>query len=75
MEVGTKVVAENIQQRTERHTNTFYFTLVAWADGKAVPVPPLSLDSDIHRKRFREAEIRKQMRLGAEQRMQQATVS
>jgi uncharacterized protein (TIGR00369 family) len=72
MEVGIKVVAENIQQRTVRHTNSCYFTMVAWADGKAMPVPPLALESDTHKKRFREAEIRKQMRLEAEQRMQQA---
>ena len=65
MEVGIKVVAENIQQRSVRHTNSCYFTMVAYDNGQAVAVPPLSLDTDSHKKRFREAEIRKQMRLAA----------
>lgn len=72
MEVGIKVLAENIQQRSVRHTNSCYFTMVAFQDGQAQPVPPLSLDSETHRKRFREAEIRRQMRKEAEQRMQDA---
>ena len=69
MEIGIKVIAEDIQQRTVRHTNSCYFTMVAFADGKAVAVPSLSLDTDTQRKRFREAEIRKKMRMEAEQHM------
>ena len=65
MEVGIKVVAENIQQRSVRHTNSCYFTMVAYDNGQAMPVPPLTLDTESHKKRFREAEIRKQMRLAA----------
>ena len=65
MEVGIKVVAENIQQRSVRHTNSCYFTMVAFDNGQAMPVPPLTLDTESHKKRFREAEIRKQMRLAA----------
>ncbi|MEQ6291860.1 acyl-CoA thioesterase [Vogesella sp. GCM10023246] len=73
MEVGIKVVAENIQERSVRHTNSCYFTMVAYDNGKAMPVPPLSLDSDTHKKRFREAEIRKQMRLEAARKMEEST--
>ena len=71
MEVGIKVVAENIQERTLRHTNSCYFTMVAYQDGKPMAVPPLSLACEIHKKRFREAEIRKKMRKEAEERMKE----
>jgi acyl-CoA hydrolase len=63
MEVGIKVVAENIQERKVRFTNICYFTMVAYDKGKAVVVPPLTLDTEAQKKQFREAEIRKQMRL------------
>jgi acyl-CoA hydrolase len=48
-----------------RFTNICYFTMVAYDNGKAVPVRPLTLDTEAQRKQFREAEIRKQMRLKA----------
>ena len=72
MEVGIKVVAEDIQKRTVRHTNSCYFTMVAMEQGKPAAVPPLTLDSETHRKRFRDAEIRKRMRMEAEARMNEA---
>jgi len=72
MEVGIKVVAENIQERTVRDTTKCYFTMVAYHKGKTVPVPPLTLDTEIQKKRFHEAEIRKQMRLEAAREMHEA---
>ena len=72
MEVGIKVVAENIQERSVRHTNSCYFTMVAYDNGKAVAVPSLTLDTETHKRRFREAEIRKQMRLEAAREMEEA---
>jgi len=39
--------------------------MVAYDKGKSVAVPPLALDTEIQKKRFHEAEIRKQMRLEA----------
>lgn len=69
MEVGIKVVAEDIQARTERHTNSCYFTMVAYEDGQAVPVPPLALDTELQVRRFRQAELRKKMRKEFEARM------
>lgn len=69
MEVGIKVVAEDIRQRVVRHTNSCYFTMVAFEDGRAVPIIPLPLENEIQKKRFREAEIRKKMRIEAETRM------
>lgn len=42
MEVGIRVVTENIQQRMVRHANSCYFTMVAVdGDGKPMAVPPL----------------------------------
>jgi len=70
MEVGIKVVAENILERTVRNTTRCYFTMVACDRGKCVPVPPLTLDTEIQKKRFHEAEIRKQMRLEAAREME-----
>src|ERR1700752_1099963 len=63
MEVGIKVVAENIQERRVRFTDMCYFTMVAYDNGKAVPVRPLTLDTEAQKQQFREAEIRKQVRL------------
>ena len=40
MEVGIKVVAENIQERSARTTISCYFTMVAYDKGKTVAVPP-----------------------------------
>jgi uncharacterized protein (TIGR00369 family) len=72
MEVGIKVVAENILERTVRNTTRCYFTMVAYDKGKSVPVPPLTLDTEIQKKRFHEAEIRKQMRLEAAREKEEA---
>ncbi|UTH74897.1 acyl-CoA thioesterase [Chromobacterium sp. IIBBL 290-4] len=63
MEVGIKVVAENIAERSQRHTNSCYFTMVAYQDGKAMPVPTLVLETEEQRQRFRAAELRKQLRI------------
>jgi uncharacterized protein (TIGR00369 family) len=73
MEVGIKVVAENILERTVRNTNRCYFTMVAYDKdkGTSVPVPPLTLNTEIQKKRFHEAEIRRQMRLEAAREMVQ----
>ncbi len=62
MEVGIKVVAEDIQNRSVRHTNSCYFTMVAFADGQPQPVPPLVIEDENHAKRQREGLLRKQMR-------------
>ncbi|QIY78467.1 acyl-CoA thioesterase [Chromobacterium violaceum] len=68
MEVGIKVVAENIQQRSQRHTNSCYFTMVAYQDGKPMAVPTLVLETEEQRQRFRAAEMRKQLRMEMQQR-------
>lgn len=63
MEVGIKVVAENLRTKETRHTNSCYFTMVAMGeDGKPVPVPPLMLGTETERKLYAAAEMRKKMR-------------
>ena len=62
MEIGIKVVAEDIQNRSVRHTNSCYFTMVAFQDGKPQAVPPLEIENATQRQRFEEAVLRKTMR-------------
>lgn len=62
MEIGIKVVAEDIQARTVRHTNSCYFTMVAMHEGKPVKAPPLELNTPEQVERFRQAEIRRESR-------------
>ena len=63
MEIGIRVVTENIQQRTQRYANSCYFTMVA-VDAKRKPqaVPPLVPETDDQKRRHREAEERKRSR-------------
>ena len=65
MEIGIRVVAENIRQRSARHVNSCYFTMVAVDDQrKPVAVPPLvptspeqqiRFDNAVNRRRARQA--------------------
>ncbi|MCA9071390.1 MAG: acyl-CoA thioesterase [Planctomycetaceae bacterium] len=46
MEVGIKVIAEDIKARTCRHTNSCYFTMVAIGeDGEPTEVPSVRLET------------------------------
>ncbi|STR45697.1 acyl-CoA thioesterase [Iodobacter fluviatilis] len=64
MEVGIRVVAENIRTQTERHTNSCYFTMVAMGDdGKSVVVPPLKPSDEDEEARWVAAEARRDIRL------------
>jgi acyl-CoA hydrolase len=72
MEVGIKVMAENIQRRTLRHTNSCYFTMVALDNGQPARIRPLALETELHKKRYRAAEIRKKMRIAAAEQLREA---
>lgn len=64
MEVGIRVEAENVQQRTIRHTNSCYFTMVAIDEnGKPTPVPPLEIKTPQQQCRFDAALERKKLRM------------
>ena len=63
MEIGIKVVAENIHTRVSRHTNSCYFSMVAVDElGKPVTVPHFAPANDEERARFAKAERRKALR-------------
>ncbi|NYS59868.1 acyl-CoA thioesterase [Vreelandella salicampi] len=67
MEVGVKVVAEDIRQKVIRHTNSCYLSMVAVdGDGKPARVPPLSLETPLQKLRFEKAALRKKLRKQAE---------
>ena len=64
MEVGVRVEAENVHTGEVMHTSTAYLTMVALTpDGDPAPVPPVEPQTDIERRRFREAELRRATRL------------
>jgi acyl-CoA hydrolase len=63
MEVGIKVLAQNIRTHELRHVNSCFFTMVAVDDArKPVPVPPLLPLTADERRRHAAAEVRKQVR-------------
>jgi acyl-CoA hydrolase len=69
MEVGIKVIAENIRTQEKRHVNSCFFTMVAVDDErKPVAVAPLRPFSPDERRRHAAAELRKQLRQEFEQR-------
>ena len=64
MEIGIKVVAENIREKSVRHTHTCYFTMVAMGDdGKPAPIPALDINTDAQRRRWNKAVKRREARL------------
>ncbi|WP_420223359.1 acyl-CoA thioesterase [Pigmentiphaga litoralis] len=69
MEIGIKVVTENIREKTVRHTNSCYFTMVA-VDDDGVPavVPPLVPQTEEEKQRFEAAGLRRELRQEMERR-------
>jgi len=70
MEIGVKVVAEDIIGRTCRHTNSCYFTMVALKDGKPVPVGAVEIETDEDRARWEAAKARREFRCEVEKHSQ-----
>jgi len=69
MEIGIKVIAENIRTQENRHVNSCFFTMVAVDDaGKPTAVSPLRPFTPEERRRHAAAEVRKAMRREMEQR-------
>lgn len=63
MEIGIKVVAEDLRSHEKRHTTSCYFTMVAVDDnGQSIKVPPLEVSNDIEKKLFEAGAIRRKMR-------------
>ncbi|GHH47252.1 acyl-CoA thioesterase [[Pseudomonas] boreopolis] len=76
MEVGIKVVAEDIRKQSVRHANSCFFTMVAVDDeGKPTPVPPLEPQNADEKRRHAAAQIRRQLRQEMEQRHRELLAS
>ena len=64
MEIGVHVQAENVFTGEVRHTASAYLSFVSLdKDGRPKPVPPLILEAEDERRRNREAQARRQIRL------------
>ncbi|MCM8537406.1 MAG: acyl-CoA thioesterase [Lentisphaeraceae bacterium] len=64
MEIGIKVIAEDIRNDVVRHTNSCFFTMVAVDEnGKSVEVPPLEPTESEDVRRFEAAKERRKLRL------------
>jgi acyl-CoA hydrolase len=71
MEVGIKVIAEDIRTQVARHVNSCFFTMVAIDDErKPAPVPALRPFSPEERRRHAAAEVRRSVRREMEQRFE-----
>lgn len=63
MEIGIRVVSENLENGELRHTNTSYFTMVAVnKKGNPIPVQPLVPNTDEQKRRWADAEQRRAQR-------------
>lgn len=63
MEIGIKVITEDIRSKSVRHTNSCFFTMVAIDEaGQPAPVPALQPQSADEKRRFAQAQQRRQLR-------------
>ena len=64
MEVGVKVWAEDFKTDKKTHTSSAYFTFVALdEDGKPTRVPEIIPETEEEKRRYREAQERRKVRL------------
>lgn len=64
MEVGIKVVAENIRTEQTRHVNSCFFTMVAVDDDrKPIAVPPFEPSTPEEIRRYEAAKLRRQRQI------------
>ena len=72
MEVGIKVMAEEIRSERIRHVNSCYFTMVAVDEhGRPAPVPPREPEDEDARRRQASAMLRRQLRREFDERFAQ----
>ncbi|HEX6330742.1 MAG TPA: acyl-CoA thioesterase [Actinomycetota bacterium] len=68
LEVGVRVEVEDVISGERRHTSSAYLVFVALdEDGKPRPIPPLIAETDVQRRRMREAKMRRRTRLAHRQ--------
>lgn len=71
MEIGVKVIAENIRTQVVRHANSCFFTMVAVDDNnRPKPVTPLEPTTAEEKRRFESALLRRQLRQELDRRYQ-----
>ena len=64
MEIGVKVLAESVRSGDRRHVVSAYFTFVALdEENRPTSVPSVIAETDLQKRRFDEAEIRRKHRL------------
>ncbi len=64
MEVAMQVWAENLRAGTRSLCTTSFYTFVAVdADGRPVPVPEIIPETEFEKQRYKEAELRREIRL------------
>jgi acyl-CoA hydrolase len=64
MEIGVRVLSENMLTGVIRHANTAYLTFVALDnDGKPVGVPQVQIETEEEQRRFDDALLRREQRL------------
>lgn len=69
MEIGIRVVAEDIPTRIERHVMTCYFTMVAVNEDRVpTSVEPLLIETPMERRRWAAAKLRRELRKEIEER-------
>jgi acyl-CoA hydrolase len=69
MEVGMRVVAENIRERVKRHVVTCYLTMITVnEDGSPTKAPTLLPQTDVEKRRWEAAKLRRTFREDIEQR-------
>jgi acyl-CoA hydrolase len=69
MEVGVKVMTENLLTGEQLHTCSAYLTFVALGeDGRATPIPPVIPETEEEERRYREAGERREYRLAMRKR-------
>ena len=61
MEIGIKIIAENLATGSKRHTNSCYFTMVCLDDqGRPKQVPRLIPETDEEKRRYEEGRARRE---------------
>lgn len=69
MEIGIRVIAENIIEKSERHVMTSYVTMVAVDDeGRPARIPNLKIRDEVEQRRHDAAALRREFRREIEQR-------
>jgi acyl-CoA hydrolase len=73
MEVGVRVESENVRTGEVTHTSAAYLTMVALdEEGQPTTVPELKPETADEQRRVREAQLRRDNRLGERQRIEEA---